>query len=90
MPLLLFVSIVGLGIEYMRLYEKQDFFSFDRDDKLIGLVGGFPGAAQLWFWILARERSARACLGYKHLYCCGPIFISQMIIVTIIPLELFL
>ena len=86
MPLFTFVSIVGIGLDYRCLAEKQGFFRLAVDDQLLGLVGGFAGANYLWFWIWARERIARACLGYIPLYCCDPLFLSQIIILTIIIL----
>ena len=81
MTLLLLLSIVGLSIEYWRLYEKQGLICLACDDKYLGLVGGFAGAAQLRFWLWAHKRSARSCLSYMPSIFLGPIFLSHIIVV---------
>ena len=68
MPLLLFVPMVVISLEYRRLSEKQSLFCLDKDDQLIYLVRVFAGATQLWFWIWDRKRIARACIGYMPLF----------------------
>ena len=68
MPILLFVSIVGLRLNYICLAEEQGFFCSASDDHFLGLVGSFTGADQLWFWLWVLKRSAKDCLGYTLFY----------------------
>ena len=59
MPLLLLVSIVGLGLDYRRLAEKQG--NFVRLAMISRWLNGIlAGAARVWFYLRASKRSARA------------------------------
>ena len=78
-PLLLFLSIVGLCLDYRRLAEKLGFVRLASDDQSLGLVGVFSGATQLFFWLWEHKRSARACLGYMPFYFCGPASIADIL-----------